>query len=369
MSTLTKTALILRSKISFVLLFTCLASLGWAQKAPVLFNTKTANFGKIKEQAKQVSYEFSFVNKGDDPLRIEKVVPSCGCTATEFTQLAISKDSVGKIKVTYSTINRPGEFAKTISVFFQGYETPEIITIKGIVLGTQRMYERELVFPIGNLRFQSRVISLRTVRTKEPERREFEFYNAGKKDITIKNIILDTAFLKVTFNKTTIHPNEAGRIRLTYNALKKKDWGLVVDTLWLLTNDDSIPSKPILLAAHIEEYFPLMNEAALASAPKIKFEKTDHSFGTVKEGSMVTYSFKFTNEGKQDLVIRKIVSGCSCITFELSKYTYAPGESGVISVTLNTHYREGIQNKNINVISNSPAAASINLWLRGNIVD
>ncbi len=360
---------ILRFSIPFILFLSSISFSVWAQHAPVAFKTKTANFGKIREQAKQVSYEFVFYNKADDPIRIDRVEPTCGCTATEFTQLAVPKDSAGKIKVTYSTTNRPGEFQKTIAVYFRGYDEPEIITIKGIVIGIRRMYERELVFPIGNLRFQSRVISLRTIRTKEPEKREFEFYNAGKKDITIKNIILDTAFMKVTFNRTTIPPKEAGKVKITYDGLHRKDWGLVVDTLWLLTDDDSIPSKPIPLAAHIEEYFPATDAQALASAPKIKFEKTDYPFGTVKEGNMVTYNFKFTNEGKQDLIIRKIVPGCSCISFEASKYFFLPGESGNIKVTLNTSYREGIQNKNINIISNSPQSPSVNLWLRGNIVD
>lgn len=340
-----------------------------AQKAEVTFKSKVANFGKIKEQANQVHWDFVFTNTGQDPLRVDRVETTCGCTATEYTTLAIPKDSTGKIRVTYNTINRPGEFTKTISVYFKGFNEPEVLTIKGVVIGSQRLYERELVFPIGNLRFQSRVISLKTVRTKEPERRELEFFNAGKKDISIKNIISDTAVMKVTFDRTTVKPKEAGKIKLVYNAVAKKDWGLVMDTLWLITTDDSIPTKPIPLATHIEEYFAPMSASALEKAPKIKFEKTDYSFGSSREGSTVSYIFKFANEGKQDLLIRKIVPACSCLSFEVDKYKYSPGEMGTIKVSLNTSYREGIQNKNVTVISNSPSNPSVNLWLRGNIVD
>lgn len=341
----------------------------WAQKAPVHFKSRIANFGKIKEQAKQVSYDFVFFNEGEDPIRIEKVVAACGCTATEYSDLAITHDSTGKVRVTYNTVNRPGEFTKTVSVYFKGFVDPEILTIKGIVIGTQRLYERELVFPVGNLRFASRVISLKTIRTKEPEKREVEFFNAGKKDITIKNIILDTSFMKVTFDKTTLKPKEAAKARIIYNGQARKDWGLVVDTLWLITNDDSIPTKPVPLAAHIEEYFGTLAPQVLEKAPKINFKKTDYSFGSVKEGSAVSYNFEFTNEGQQDLLIRKIVPGCSCLSFETSKYFFKPGETSVIRVTLNTSYREGTQNKNITVITNSPTSPSINLWLRGNIVN
>lgn len=340
-----------------------------AQKPQVVFKSKVANFGKVKEQAKQVHWDFLFTNTGSDPVRVDHVETTCGCTATDYNTLAIPKDSVGRIRVIYNTTNRPGEFAKTVSVYFKGFEEPEILTIKGVVIGTQRLYDRELVFPIGNLRFQSRVISLKTIRTKEPERREFEFFNAGKKDITIKNIISDTAVLKVTFDRTTVKPREAGKIRLVYNAVAKKDWGLVIDTLKLITTDDTIPTKAIPLATHIEEYFPPMTSSDLEKAPKIKFEKTDYSFGSSKEGNTVSYVFKFTNEGKQELIIRKIVPGCACLSFEIDKYKYAAGEMGTVKVSLNTSYREGTQNKNVTVISNSPSSPFINLWIRGNIVD
>jgi len=357
-------------KIQLTLLVLFFSSIGAiAQKAEVAFKSKVANFGKVKELAKQVHWDFVFTNTGSDPVRIDRVETTCGCTATEYTTMAIPKDSVGRIRVIYNTINRPGEFTKTVSVYFKGFNDPEILTIKGVVIGTQRLYDRELVFPIGNLRFQSRVISLKTVRTKEPERREFEFFNAGKKDISIKNIISDTAVMKVTFDKTTLKPREAGRIKLVYNALGKKDWGLVMDTLWLITTDDTIPTKPIPLATHIEEYFPPMNAAALEKAPKIKFEKTDYAFGSAKEGNTVSFVYKFTNDGKQELIIRKIVPGCICMSFEIDKYKYMPGEIGTIKVSLNTSYREGIQNKNVTVISNSPTTPSQNLWIRGNIVD
>lgn len=338
-----------------------------AQLPPVQFKTKTANYGKVQEEAGTIAYDFYFTNKGSDPLRIEKVVPSCGCTATEYTQLAIPTDSMGKIKVSYNTTNRPGEINKTVSVYFHGYPQPEVLSLKGSVVGTQRLIERELVYPVGNLRFQSRTLNLGTVKTNRPENRDFEFYNAGTKTIEITRAIYDSTFLKIMFSKNTLKPKESAHIRITYNALARKDWGLCHDSLHLYTNDEFTSLKILPITAHIEEYFPPLDASTLTKAPKLKFEKADQHLGSVREGNSVSHVFKFTNEGQEDLVIRKIVPGCNCITYETPKYVIKSGEISYIRVTMNSKDREGVQNKNITVISNSPSSPTINLWIRLNV--
>ena len=313
-----------------------------AQRAPVGFKTRIVNFGKVKETTGKIFYDFVYFNRGDSPLRIEKVSAACGCTAADYTPVAVPKDSSGHIKVSYNTTNRPGEINKTISIYFVGYPEPEILTLKGIVIGSHRLIERELVYRYGNLRFQSSTLNFGTVRTGLPEKREYEFYNAGTKDIQLK--------------------------QLQYDGVKRKDWGFVTDTIHLITTDDSMAVKSLPVIAHIEEYFPLKEIIAIENSPKIKFEKTEQHLGSIKEGGTVSNVFKLTNDGKVDLIIRKIVPGCKCLTFETPKYILKPGEASTIKVTMDTKYREGVQNKNITVISNSPSSPSVNLWIRVNVI-
>lgn len=338
-----------------------------AQNPPANFVTKTANFGKVKEDKGKIHYDFVFYNNGINPLRVEKVETSCGCTVAEFTKLAIPKDSAGLIRVTYNTTNRPGEINKNVTVFFAGYKDPVLLNIKGIVIGTQRLYEREFVYPFGNLRFQAKTLNMGTVRTKGPEKKEFEVYNAGKKEITINSIKYDTTFLKIKLSKTQLKPKELAKISITYDALARRNWGFITDSLLLITSDDSIPNKTIPLSAHLEEYFPPMDATTLNKAPKIKFEKTDQHVGTIKDGNSVSFNYKFVNDGKQDLLIRKIVPGCTCLSFETPKYVIAPGETSYIRVTMTAQDREGVQNKYVTVISNSPSNPTVNLWMRLNV--
>ncbi len=341
----------------------------FAQNAPANFASKTANFGKVREEVGNVHYDFWFTNKGINPLRVESVKTSCGCTVAEYTKLAIPSDSSGRVRVTLNTVNRPGEVNKSVEVFFSGFEEPVILTLKGIIVGNQRLLERELVYPFGNLRFLSKTLNMGTVRTKGPEKREFECYNAGKKEIQIHEIKHDTSFMKIVLNKYTLKPKESVKIYITYDALARKNWGFMADTVTFVTTDDSLPNKAIPVTVQLEESFLNTDANFLANAPKIKFEKTDQHMGTLKEGRTVSFNYKFTNEGKEDLLIRKIVSGCECLTFETPKYIIAPGETSFVRITMDTKDREGVQNKYVTIISNSPSKPSINLWMRLNVVN
>ena len=339
----------------------------FAQNAPANFITKTANFGKVREEKGKIHYDFIFYNKGENPLKVEKVETSCGCTVAEYTKLAVPKDSSGIIRVTYNTTNRPGEINKSVTVYFAGYKEPVVLILKGIVIGISRQYERELVHPFGNLRFQSKTLNMGTVRTKGKIRKEFEFYNSGRKDISISELKYDTSFMKITLNKSTLKPNELAKLSITYDALARRNWGFVTDSVLFITSDDSLANKNISISAHLEEYFLPMDAERIANAPKIKFEKTDQHVGTIKDGNSVSFNYKLTNEGKEDLLIRKIVPGCECLSFETPKYIITPGESSFIRVTMTAHDREGVQNKYVTVISNSPSNPSINLWMRLNV--
>lgn len=339
----------------------------FCQNAPANFVTKTANFGKVREDKGKIHYDFTFYNKGENPLRVEKVETSCGCTVAEYTKLAVPKDSTGIIRVTYNTTNRPGEINKSVTVYFAGYKESVLLSLKGIVIGISRLYERELVHPFGNLRFQSKTLNMGTVRTNGKTKREFEFYNSGKKDISISEIKYDTSFLKITINKNILKPKELAKLTITYDALARRNWGFVTDSVQFITSDDSLAKKNISISAHLEEYFLPMDAEKTAKTPKIKFEKTDQHVGTIRDGNSVSFNYKFINEGLEDLLIRKIVPGCECLSFETPKYVIRPGESSFIRVTMNAHGREGVQNKYVTVISNSPSNPSINLWMRLNV--
>ncbi len=87
--------------------------------------------------------------------------------------------------------------------------------------------------------------------------------------------------------------------------------------------------------------------------PAIRFEKELHDFGTINEGEKVTYSFRFTNTGKSDLIIQTASGSCGCTVPEVPEKPIKPGESGFIKVQFNSEGRIGVQEKQVTVVSNT----------------
>lgn len=93
--------------------------------------------------------------------------------------------------------------------------------------------------------------------------------------------------------------------------------------------------------------------ALKGSLPLIQFEEIEHDFGRIIEGETVSYSFKFTNTGKSDLIIAEVTTSCGCTVPSYPKTPIRPGEGGTVKIAFNSNGRRGFQSKNIVVASNT----------------
>ncbi|WP_196884879.1 DUF1573 domain-containing protein [Aureivirga sp. CE67] len=90
------------------------------------------------------------------------------------------------------------------------------------------------------------------------------------------------------------------------------------------------------------------------NAPVIKFEKTEHDFGDIKEGDKVETEFKFTNTGKSDLIISNAKGSCGCTVPDYPKgKAIKPGEEGVIKVLFNSNGKPNRQTKTVTLTTNT----------------
>jgi hypothetical protein len=87
--------------------------------------------------------------------------------------------------------------------------------------------------------------------------------------------------------------------------------------------------------------------------PVIEFTTTEHDFGKVIQGEIVTFSFKFKNTGKSDLVIANISAACGCTASKYPKYPVKPGQEDAIEVSFNSGGKQGFQNKTLTVAANT----------------
>ena len=87
--------------------------------------------------------------------------------------------------------------------------------------------------------------------------------------------------------------------------------------------------------------------------PIIKFELMEHDFGTVIEGEKVSFKFKFTNEGKSDLIINNASGSCGCTVPKAPELPIKPGKSEYIEAIFDSSNKEGPVEKTITVMSNT----------------
>lgn len=99
---------------------------------------------------------------------------------------------------------------------------------------------------------------------------------------------------------------------------------------------------------------------------KIKFEETDFDFGLIREGSEVMHEFKFTNVGKEVLLIRDARSSCGCTVPEWPEDPIPPGGTGSIKVRFDSSNRKGTVDKEVNIIANTNPFMT-NLYITGKV--
>ena len=86
---------------------------------------------------------------------------------------------------------------------------------------------------------------------------------------------------------------------------------------------------------------------------KYEFEKTEHDFGKIMEGEVVSYSFKFKNVGGSDMLISNAFGSCGCTVPSYPKEPIKPGASGVIDIKFDSNGKQGKQTKTVTLIANT----------------
>jgi hypothetical protein len=362
-------------KLFFIILASFAAVALMAQtKAPQISWDKTSHsFGVFKEEAGMQTAIFEFTNVGEEPLYLTNVKASCGCTATDYTKEPIQKGKKGFVKASYNPQNRPGKFNKTITVT-SNCETPTtILTISGEVIPREKGVEDYYPKDFSGLRLRTAHLALNNV------------YNTKSVTDTIGVVNVTEAPMKVTFQNVPKHikvwmepatlaakkPNEkmgqTGKIYVTYDATQKNDWGFLQDRIAVVVNDSVSSKNRITVSATIVEDFSHLTEQERANAPKIVFAQTEYDFGTIKQGDKVTYEYKFKNEGKSDLIIRKVKATCGCTVPNPEKMVIKPGEESFIKATFNSAGKKGHQSKPITITTNDPNNSSMVVKIIGNI--
>src|SRR5580765_1495827 len=101
-----------------------------AKQEILILKESTHNFGKIP-QGRPTTYNFVITNTGKEPLMLENVQASCGCTTPEWSKEPIAPGANANIKVGYNAYAE-GVFNKVVTIFYNSGQT-KALTITGEV--------------------------------------------------------------------------------------------------------------------------------------------------------------------------------------------------------------------------------------------
>lgn len=334
----------------------------------ISWESPTHNFGDIQEKDGKVTHKFKFTNTGNEALVITRVKPSCGCTSSDYTKAPVKPGQKGYVSATFDPARRPGKFSKSITVTTNAKPPISTLRFTGNVIPKPKTKRDLYPRSMGKLWLKTSHVAFMKIKNNEVKKEDLKVYNNTDEDLTItfRNV---PSHMSITTIPKVLKPKMEGVIKITYNAAAVNDWGFVNDRITVAVNGDTQQNRNRLtVSATITEDFSHLTAADLEKAPKIEFENKIYNFGTINQGEKRSYDFKFTNTGKQNLIIRKIRSTCGCTVVKPDKDVIKPGESSSLKATFNSAGKSNRQNKSITVITNDPKNPQTTLRVTGNVI-
>ncbi|MFY0685589.1 MAG: DUF1573 domain-containing protein [Cyclobacteriaceae bacterium] len=353
-------------RIQFILIFLFAVGASFAQGIAT-FEKSSHDFGTIDEIDGAAEYSFEFTNTGTDSVKITYAKASCGCTTPSWTKEFVGPGEKGYLKARYNTRNRPGAFHKSISLRFSNGKS-KTLYINGKVNPKPKTIEQKLPAELGSLRMKHKSFNMGQVTTEKAVTKEFDVYNSSDSNIVfLKEEFQVPEFVQLELNFDTLASKKQGKIKVTYDAVAKADWGYVTDRITLVTNDTKGQNKDLQVIAAIQEYFSEQSAEELEKAPSLMFDKSIHNFGKFTTGVSKETVFVLTNNGQSPLNIRAIKSNCPCIDIEYKNKDIKPGKSVEMKVTFDPTNRKGRQYKTVTVFTNDPAKPTQVISINGEI--
>ncbi len=333
----------------------------------IVFEEMSHNFGSFKESDGSQKTTFKFKNEGNAPVVLSNVRASCGCTTPKWTKEPVAPGESGSIDVSYNPKNRPGSFNKSVTVSSNAENGTVVLRISGKVEPREKTLAEQYPRTIGDLRVKSNYLSFGKLTMGKTETKELELVNDTDKPVEV-GFRTVPKHLTAKVEPTTIPAKGRGKLIVTYDSNEANTFGFASHRIYLSINGSNDYKNSVGVSATIEEDFSNLTAEQLANAPSGKFEPTSFDFGEMSQGEKKTHTFTLTNNGKSELLIRRVRSSCGCTAVAPSTKVIAPGESAPIKVTFDSRGKRGRQSKSITVITNDPKNPTTTLRISSNVI-
>ncbi len=314
------------------------------------------DFGAFAESDGPASCRVYLVNTGDEPVAIVAARASCGCTAPQYPRQAIAPGDTAVVTVTYNPAGRPGHFRKYIAVDLSYPDSRTKLDISGTVIGSAASvgarYPAECA---GGLRLAKGALMVGEVAKGRMTTAFLGVYNTSDSTITVRASNLPR-YLEMAAEGATIGAGEQSNLTFLFRSDLCPDYGLVEANILLLVGDGGC-SLPV--SAIVSEDFSNLSPSDLERAPVAYTETSTVDFGnyTPTDTTPTTRTFTLYNNGRSNLIVRRVYSMDPGVTATVSKTKIKPGKSAEVTVSMTpSAVRGAFFNARLSLITNDPVA-------------
>jgi hypothetical protein len=102
--------------------------------------------------------------------------------------------------------------------------------------------------------------------------------------------------------------------------------------------------------------------------PKVAVDSSQHDFGQLGPGAIVSHRFQVSNKGGAPLRLLRVDTSCGCTSSLLGKDLLAPGESTELEVNFNTAGLQGPVQRTVTLVTDDPRSPSLLLGIQAEIL-
>lgn len=315
----------------------------WAQPQ-FSVNHEVANLGEVSFQLpRRVS--FSVTNKGNQPLVIKQVTPSCGCTTVNWPRTAIAPGESGEITAMYDAAML-GVFQKELEVYTNASDEPVYLHLQGRVVAEASDYSGTFPIDLGAVRINTNVIEFDDVNKGDSPAAEIQVVNMGRKSYKPELMHLPP-YLTARYFPETLAGGRIGKIVLTLDSKRLMRMGLTQTSLYLarFMGDKVGDENEISVSAVLLPDFSKLTARQLEQAPVMALSADSIDLGSLDGKKKVSGVVTIKNEGEKPLSVRSVQVFSNALNVSLGNRTVAPGKTTKLKITVVGKYLEKSKNR------------------------
>ncbi|AWW32543.1 DUF1573 domain-containing protein [Echinicola strongylocentroti] len=323
--------------------------------SPLIWERQKASLGSVMEEYGKVTTEFFVVNDGTSPVVIEEVETDCGCTTVDFITDTLLHDQIGAVKVDYQPTGFGGTFEKKVVVKTNIKPAGDTLYLEGFNIPYPENVASYYDYKVGNLGFRFSSINMGEVFTNAPKVKYVDFYNFKDLPITLDDAHSGLPpHVKINMIPAIVPAKSRGLLAIQYDGAEKDDLGFFDEEVTFQIESSGNEGVALRLLTTVQEYFAPVPKSEVNQVPRLGVSEVDVDLGKISSKELVQREITLSNMSPEPVNIRKVVTNCDCMQFDLPTYDLEPGEKTTLKLSFDPSGRLGIDHKMVSIFSNDP---------------